>query len=175
MAILPYELRNKIWHYKDQGYKNKQIVDLVEDDAEPYIESRKQLVRCVGSIVAKHTLGQQPLGKKYESQEEPSKHGETQWSGRSKKQWTFIQKKAKEEWDNTKIHSNGIEIPTNKGTLLVKKPQTILEVEGDTFLQAALLLDGNPLSISNTLNLGKYEGKAAIERLRKIVERINNS
>ena len=110
------------------------------------------------------------MKKKYESQEESSKHGETQWSGRSKKQWTRIQNKAKEEWGNTKIHSNGIEIPTNKGTLLVKKPQTILEVEGETFLQAALLL-----SISNTLNLGKYEGRAAIERLRKIVERINNS
>ena len=64
MPILPYELRKEIWHYKDQGYKNKQIVDLVEDDAAPYIESRKQLVRCVGSIVAKHTLGQQPLEEK---------------------------------------------------------------------------------------------------------------
>ena len=57
---LPYELRMKIWNYKDNGYKNKDIVDLVEDGAEPYVSSRKQLVRCVGSIVAKHTLGQKP-------------------------------------------------------------------------------------------------------------------
>ena len=38
----------------------KDIVDLVEDEAEPYVSSKKQLVRCVGSIVAKHTLGQKP-------------------------------------------------------------------------------------------------------------------
>lgn len=58
--ILPDELRMKIWNYKDNGYKNKDIVDLVEDEAEPYVRSRRQLVRCVGSIVAKHTLGQKP-------------------------------------------------------------------------------------------------------------------
>lgn len=32
---LPYELRMKIWNYKDNGYKNKDIVHLVEDGAEP--------------------------------------------------------------------------------------------------------------------------------------------
>lgn len=50
----------KIWNYKDNGYNNKDIVDLVEDEAEPYVRSRRQLIRCVGSIVAKHTLGQKP-------------------------------------------------------------------------------------------------------------------
>lgn len=57
---LPYELRMKIWNYKDNGYKNKDIVDLVEDEAGHYVTSRQQLVRCVGSIAGKHTMGQKP-------------------------------------------------------------------------------------------------------------------
>ena len=57
---LPYELRMKIWNYKDNGYKNKDIVDLVEDEAEPHVSSKQQLVRCVGSIAGKHTMGQKP-------------------------------------------------------------------------------------------------------------------
>ena len=42
---LPYELRMKIWNYKDNGYKNKDIVHLVEDGAEPQFKKTISTLR----------------------------------------------------------------------------------------------------------------------------------
>jgi hypothetical protein len=60
MAILPFELREEIWELKDEGYDNKAIFDIIYPKASKYVDSDKQLKKCIGSICGAHTKGLRP-------------------------------------------------------------------------------------------------------------------
>jgi len=55
--ILPVELRTKVRDLIDQGYENSVILDMMEEEASPYVEDDEQLMRCINTIKAHRTMG----------------------------------------------------------------------------------------------------------------------
>jgi len=60
IPILPIDLREKVMNYFDEGHSSKDIVDLIKDEAKPYVENDDQLKNCVISIKGHHTQGHTP-------------------------------------------------------------------------------------------------------------------
>ena len=60
IAILPYALRKKIWHFIHRGKTNRQIVEEIFKEAEPYVTSDTQLIQGINSQRSLHNRGIKP-------------------------------------------------------------------------------------------------------------------